>query len=103
MPQMFQLELLLSTPVQVFSGAELELDVVVFGAGGVEFAVAAEFGQAAQRDAALGAGELEDERLRPLGEDGGPRFAAAFGEQVDKLLVVPEELPAGGGLREEFT
>ena len=64
--------------VEVFSGAELELDVVVFGAGGVEFAVAAEFGQAAQRDASLGAGELKDERLRPLGKDGGRGLASAF-------------------------
>src|SRR5690349_3580742 len=85
--------------MQVFAGAEVQLDDVVLGLRLIELAVGGQIGEAAQRHRAFGTRKRQDERVWFLGHYTGPRIRTALQKNADQDLVVPEKLR----LRGDFT
>ncbi|OYV85954.1 MAG: hypothetical protein B7Z73_12610, partial [Planctomycetia bacterium 21-64-5] len=81
---------------------ELEFHHVLVGAVGHELALGAQRGHAAQRETVLGASQHQVERRGFLGMDRRPWLAGAVDEQVDHLLVVPQELAFGRRLGQQL-
>ena len=77
---------------EVFGLDEAQLDHVALRAG-MKLAVGGQAGQPAERKASLRAGQLQVEAGLPLGEQAGPRLVLSRHEDMDHLLVVPQELP----------
>src|SRR5262245_59853818 len=85
---------------EVLHQLEPQADHIAVGVVGVELAVAGEAGDAAEGEAAFWTVERQVDRLRPLGVNHRPGLALAGHEEVDDLLVVPEELRARSGRRQ---